>query len=173
MTTNFDRGVPSSVCGVRITRNRITTVIGWATGIRIQEAFSQFPIEVLGDVYAKHFELTRVRVSGSFDRVKIWHAPLSGLEGRPWPQQRDTLSMIQQYASSLELFNVHTGDTILFVETFTPTDRSLSIATDTVMMENCSFVARRMLESQPVNDVDGMAAIPVVTPGTGVPSNAA
>jgi hypothetical protein len=161
MATNFDRGVPSSVCGIRITRNNKTTVIGWATGIRIQEAFSQFPIEVLGDVYAKHFEMTRVRVSGSFDRIKLWLQPLSQLEGRPWPQQRGTLEMIRQYASSLELFNLYTGDSIIFVEQYTPTDRSMSVSADTVMMENCSFVARRMLEALPRNDVDSITTPPV------------
>lgn len=154
MTTNFDRGLPSSVCGVRIVWDGAQTDIGWVTGFRVQESFSQFPVEVLGDVYAKTYEMTRVRVSGSFDRFRIYKKPLSMLHGRPWPQQRDTLSMIRQYLSELVFYNIYTGDTILHVEQFRPTDRSITISADSIMMENCSWVARRMLEDLPTKDLD-------------------
>jgi hypothetical protein len=157
MASDFDRGLPSSVCGVNITWNGARTQIGWVTGFRVQESFSQFPIEVLGDVYMKTAEMTRVRVSGSFDKFRIYRKPLSALDGRPWPQQRDTLSMIQQYLSELTFTNIYTGEVVIQVEQFRPTDRSITISADSVMMENCSWIARRMIEVIPRLDVDATA----------------
>lgn len=160
MATDFDRGVPSSVCGVNITWAGRLTQIGWVTGFRMQESFSQLPIEVLGDVYMKTAEMTRVRVSGSFDRFRIWLKPLSGLETRPWPQQRNTLDMIRQYTSELTFTNIYTGEVILQVEQFRPTDRSITISTDSVLMENCSWIGRRMIEGQPRLDIDAAPSAP-------------
>jgi hypothetical protein len=41
------------------------------------------------------------------------------------------------------------------VENFKPTDRSITLTTDGVIMENCSFVATHMYEDQPLTNVDG------------------
>jgi hypothetical protein len=158
MSIDFDRGVPASVVGVRIVRNGVATPVGWAMGLRLQESMSQFPIDVLGDVFTKQHELTRVRVSGSFDMIRIYKKPLTAFEGRPWPQHTSTVQMIQQYLSEFEVFNVHTKEVLYVIEQFRPTDRSITLGTDTVLMENCSFVGRRFIEHRPTLDVDATVA---------------
>jgi len=149
---SFDRGLPSSAVGIRIVRNLRPVMIGWASGIRLQESIGQFPIDALGDVFTKQFETTRVRVSGSFDTIRIFRKPLVGTGA--WPAQTDTVSMIRKIASELQIYNPISGELLYLIETFSPTDRSITISTDTVMIENCSFVARRMIELEPRFDVD-------------------
>jgi len=154
----FDRGIPSTVCGIRVQRDGKVVDIGWASGARIQESLSQFPIDVLGDAFTKQFELVRVRVSGSFDTIRIYKKPLTHQDGRPWPAQTSTPQMIRQYLSTFELYNVYTGQAIYVVNQWAPTDRSISVTTDTVIMENCSFVARSMIEVSPTAPLEGLFA---------------
>jgi hypothetical protein len=161
MSLDFDRGVPASAVGVRIINAGRPTPIGWAMGIRLQESMSQFPIDVLGDVFTKQHELTRVRVSGSFDQIRIWLKPLTAYEGRPWPQQTNTLAMIQQYLSEFEVYNIHTKEVMYVIEQFRPTDRSITIGTDTVFMENCSFVGRRFIEHLPRLPIDASTSVQI------------
>jgi hypothetical protein len=150
-----DRAVSSLVAGIRIKN----TEIGWVQGFRIQESFTQFPIDALGDPYTKYHELTRVRVSGSFDRIRIYNKPLSGLlDNDLWLRQGEPIEFVRQYITSFVVYNIHTGEDLYTVEQFKPTDRSITLTTDGVIMENCSFVARRMLESTPTFTVDGQTA---------------
>lgn len=152
-----DRAVSSLVAGIRIKN----TEIGWVQGFRIQESFTQFPIDALGDPYTKYHELTRVRVSGSFDRIRIYNKPLSGLlDNDLWLRQGAPIEFVRQYITSFVVYNIHTGEDLYTVEQFKPTDRSITLTTDGVIMENCSFVARRMLESTPTFTVDGQTATP-------------
>lgn len=152
-----DRAVSSLVAGIRIKN----TEIGWVQGFRIQESFTQFPIDALGDPYTKYHELTRVRVSGSFDRIRIYNKPLSGLlDNDLWLRQGAPIEFVRQYITSFVVYNIHTGEDLYMVEQFKPTDRSITLTTDGVIMENCSFVARRMLESMPTFTVDGQPATP-------------
>ncbi len=149
-----DRAVSSLVAGIRI-KNK---PIGWVQGFRIQESFTQFPIDALGDAYTKYHELTRVRVSGSFDRIRIYNQPLSHIQDNDlWPQQGSTIEFVRQYITSFVVYNIHTGEDLYTVEQFKPTDRSITLTTDGVIMENCSFVARRMVEAKPNLSVDGLA----------------
>jgi hypothetical protein len=150
-----DRAVSSLVAGIRIKN----TEIGWVQGFRIQESFTQFPIDALGDPYTKYHELTRVRVSGSFDRIRIYNKPLSDLlDNDLWLRQGEPIEFVRQYITSFVVYNIHTGEDLYMVEQFKPTDRSITLTTDGVIMENCSFVARRMLESTPTFTVDGQTA---------------
>lgn len=152
-----DRAVSSLVAGIRIKN----TEIGWVQGFRIQESFTQFPIDALGDPYTKYHELTRVRVSGSFDRIRIYNKPLSGLlDNDLWLRQGEPIEFVRQYITSFVVYNIHTGEDLYMVEQFKPTDRSITLTTDGVIMENCSFVARRMLESKPTLTVDGQTPTP-------------
>jgi hypothetical protein len=152
-----DRAVSSLVAGIRIKN----VPIGWVQGFRLQESFTQFPIDALGDAYTKYHELTRVRVSGSFDRIRIYNSPLTDLReaGGPdndrWLKQGETIEFVRQYLTSFVVYNIHTGEDLYLVEQFKPTDRSITLTTDGVLMENCSFVARRMVESKPTLTVDG------------------
>lgn len=154
-----DRAVSSLVAGIRIKN----VAIGWVQGFRIQESFTQFPIDALGDAYTKYHELTRVRVSGSFDRIRIYNSPLTDLQGAGadndrWLRQGDTIEFIRQYVTSFVVYNIYTGQDLYTVEQFKPTDRSITLTTDGVIMENCSFVARRMLEQKPALSIDGQPA---------------
>ena len=152
MANGTDRAVSSLVAGIRIKN----TPIGWVQGFRLQESFTQFPIDALGDPYTKYHELTRVRVSGSFDRIRIYNKPLSGLlDNDLWPRQGDPIEFVRQYLTSFVVYNIYTGEDLYAVEQFKPTDRSITLTTDGVIMENCSFVARRMLEERPKLPVDG------------------
>jgi hypothetical protein len=152
-----DRAVSSLVAGIRIKN----TEIGWVQGFRIQESFTQFPIDALGDPYTKYHELTRVRVSGSFDRIRIYNKPLSGLlDNDLWLRQGEPIEFVRQYITSFVVYNIHTGEDLYTVEQFKPTDRSITLTTDGVIMENCSFVARRMIESTPTFTVDGQTVTP-------------
>ena len=151
-----DRAVSSLVAGIRIKN----VAIGWVQGFRLQESFTQFPIDALGDAYTKYHELTRVRVSGSFDRIRIYNSPLTDLKGAGsdndrWLRQGDTIEFIRQYVTSFVVYNIYTGQDLYTVEQFKPTDRSITLTTDGVIMENCSFVARRMIESKPEMTIDG------------------
>ena len=159
MANEINRAVSSLVAGIRIKN----TEIGWVQGFRIQESFTQFPIDALGDPYTKYHELTRVRVSGSFDRIRIYNKPLSGLlDNDLWLRQGEPIEFVRQYITSFVVYNIYTGEDLYTVEQFKPTDRSITLTTDGVIMENCSFVARRMRESTPNFTVDG--APPVPTP---------
>lgn len=151
-----DRAVSSLVAGIRIKN----VAIGWVQGFRLQESFTQFPIDALGDAYTKYHELTRVRVSGSFDRIRIYNSPLTDLQDAGpdndrWLRQGDTIEFIRQYVTSFVVYNIYTGQDLYIVEQFKPTDRSITLTTDGVIMENCSFVARRMLEAKPTTTIDG------------------
>jgi hypothetical protein len=152
MANGTDRAVSSLVAGIRIKN----TPIGWVQGFRLQESFTQFPIDALGDPYTKYHEMTRVRVSGSFDRIRIYNKPLSHLlDNDLWPKQGEPIEFVRQYLTSFVVYNIHTGEDLYTVEQFKPTDRSITLTTDGVIMENCSFVARRMFESKPDLTVDG------------------
>jgi hypothetical protein len=151
MPNPLDRAVSSLVAGIRIKN----LPIGWVQGFRLQESFTQFPIDVLGDAHTKYHELTRVRVSGSFDRIRIYNEPLSQIDNDIWLAQGDTITYVRQYLTNFVVYNIHTGEPLYTVEQFKPTDRSITLTTDGVIMENCSFVARRMLETRPNLSVDG------------------
>lgn len=155
-----NRAVSSLVAGIRIKNQPI----GWVQGFRLQESLTQFPIDALGDAYTKYHELTRVRVSGSFDRMRIYNKPLTAVNDPDiWPKHGDTIEFVRQYITSFVVYNIHTGESLYLVEQFKPTDRSITLTTDGVMMENCSFVARRMVEETPKFGPDGIA--PVVAGG--------
>ncbi len=53
--------------------------IALATGFQARESITQFPIEVLGDVYVKSHETVAIRVSCSFDTMHVLSRPMSGL----------------------------------------------------------------------------------------------
>lgn len=147
-----DRAVSSLVAGIRIKNQPI----GWVQGFRLQESFTQFPIDALGDAYTKYHELTRVRVSGSFDRIRIYSEPLTKLEDQDiWPKHLSTIELVRQYLTSFVVYNIHTGESLYTVHQFKPTDRSITLTTDGVMMENCSFVAQRMVEEKTNLGPDG------------------
>lgn len=147
-----DRAVSSLVAGIRIKNQPI----GWVQGFRLQESFTQFPIDALGDAYTKYHELTRVRVSGSFDRIRIYSEPLTKLEDQDiWPKHLSTIELVRQYLTSFVVYNIHTGEGLYTVHQFKPTDRSITLTTDGVMMENCSFVAQRMVEERTRLGPDG------------------
>lgn len=147
-----DRAVSSLVAGIRIKNQPI----GWVQGFRLQESFTQFPIDALGDAYTKYHELTRVRVSGSFDRIRIYSEPLTKLEDQDiWPKHLSTIELVRQYLTSFVVYNIHTGEGLYTVHQFKPTDRSITLTTDGVMMENCSFVAQRMVEEKTTMGPDG------------------
>lgn len=152
-----DRAVSSLVAGIRIKN----TAIGWVQGFRIQESFTQFPIDALGDAYTKYHELTRIRVSGSFDRMRIYNKPLSHLlDNDLWPKQsKNTIDFVRQYITNFVVYNIHTGEDLYIVEQYKATDRSITLTTDGVLMENCSFVARRMEENLPQKTVDGLTPL--------------
>lgn len=152
-----DRAVSSLVAGIRIKN----VAIGWVQGFRIQESFTQFPIDALGDAYTKYHELTRIRVSGSFDRMRIYNKPLTGLlDNDLWPKQsKNTIEFVRQYITNFVVYNIHTGDDLYIVEQYKATDRSITLTNDGVLMENCSFVARRMEESAPSRTVDGLTPL--------------
>jgi hypothetical protein len=157
MANEINRAVSSLVAGIRIKN----VEIGWVQGFRIQESFTQFPIDALGDPYTKYHELTRVRVSGSFDRIRIYNKPLSGLlDNDLWLRQGEPIEFVRQYLTSFVVYNIYTGEDLYTVEQFKPTDRSITLTTDGVIMENCSFVARRMLESKPAATIDGQPPTP-------------
>ncbi len=150
-----NRAVSSLVAGIRIKNQPI----GWVQGFRLQESFTQFPIDALGDAYTKYHELTRVRVSGSFDRMRIYNKPLTILNDPDiWPRHGDTIEFVRQFLTTFVVYNIHTGDGLYTVHQFKPTDRSITLTTDGVMMENCSFVASRMVEEFPAQGPDGGAA---------------
>lgn len=169
-----DRPLSSAAVGIRVTTSRGPVEIGWASGVRLQESFSQFAIEVLGDLYAKQHELTRIRVSGSFDHMRIYRAPLAALHNSAWLAQLSTVRMIQQYLTTFTLFNTVTGEALYEVTHYKPTDRSITLTTDGVVMENCSFVARSLHERVPIRNLDGTgpsnAPIPPEVLDTGLPS---
>lgn len=159
MSDRPDRAVSSLVAGIRIKNKEI----GWVQGFRIQESFTQFPIDALGDPYTKYHELTRVRVSGSFDRIRIYNKPLTDIDGPDndrWLRQGNPIEFVRQYLTSFVVYNIYTGQDLYTVEQFKPTDRSITLTTDGVIMENCSFVARRMLEEKPSTTIDGQPAVP-------------
>jgi hypothetical protein len=152
MANDTSRAVSSLVAGIRIKNKEI----GWVQGFRIQESFTQFPIDALGDPYTKYHELTRVRVSGSFDRIRIYSEPLSKiLDNDLWLSQGNPIEFVRQYVTSFVVYNIYTGEDLYTVEQYKPTDRSITLTTDGVIMENCSFVARRMIEAAPQRTVDG------------------
>ena len=152
MANDTSRAVSSLVAGIRIKNKEI----GWVQGFRIQESFTQFPIDALGDPYTKYHELTRVRVSGSFDRIRIYSEPLSKiLDNDLWLSQGSPIEFVRQYVTSFVVYNIYTGEDLYTVEQYKPTDRSITLTTDGVIMENCSFVARRMIEAAPQRTVDG------------------
>ncbi len=152
-TSRPERAVSSLVAGIRIKNQPI----GWVQGFRLQESFTQFPVDVLGEAHTVYHELTRVRVSGSFDRIRIYTAPLSKInaDNDIWLSHGDSRSYVLQYLTNFVVYNIHTNQGLYRVSNFKPTDRSITLTTDGVIMENCSFVATHMYEEQPLTNVDG------------------
>lgn len=139
--------------------------IGWATGFRAEESYSQFPIDVLGDVYTQTHELVSVKVSGSFERFRIYQAPLAhAVDGeglKLWYDQNDsTPDLLKYLEKSFTLEDTSPSVTavngagapanpaVYTIVGWKPMSRSISYSTGSVLVENCSWVAIRLLESQ-------------------------
>lgn len=132
------------------------TPIGWATGFRAEEAYSQFPIDVLGDVYTQTHELVGVKVSGSFDRFRVYNEPLAHLAastGGPlwYNQQLDTAALITLLEKEFTLEDtaaIGATTPVYTIIGWKPSSRSISYNNGSVLMESCSWVAIRILESK-------------------------
>jgi hypothetical protein len=117
--------------------------IALATGFQVREAITQFPVEVLGDVYVKSHETVAIRVSGSFDTMHVLSRPLSGLTddaGPLWPRG-ETLEVIQYEPLTVTLVDALTGKYVLRLNSMMPESRTWTVAAGSVLMENGSFVA--------------------------------
>lgn len=135
--------------------------IGWATGFRAEESYSQFPIDVLGDVYTQTHELVSVKVSGSFERFRIYQEPLAHLPIGPGPenalwydQHKNTPDLLKYLEKEFTLEDttnsaVSGGPAAVFtIIGWKPMSRSISYSTGSVLVENCSWVAIRLLETK-------------------------
>lgn len=123
--------------------------VGKVQGFRVTEDFSQFPIEGLGDLFVESHEILSIRVSGTFDILRILEAPFNRTGSGIWYSQQATQrSIILQGASTISLRDDITGADILAVEAMKPTSRTFSINQGQVLMENGSFVARKLKERQ-------------------------
>lgn len=129
--------------------------IGWATGFRCQETFSQFAIEILGDAYVQQHELTGVRNSGSFDKIKLNMEALTSLENDGGPiwynQAKDTSGLLQLEIQTLTLSTkLPSGDIVGLIEIagFKPESRVWAAAQGSVMTENISFVCTKIKENK-------------------------
>lgn len=126
--------------------------IGWATGFRCQETFSQFAIEILGSAYVQQHELTGVRNSGSFDKIKLNTEALGSLgNGTVWYRQANdnTSTLIQLEVNVLVLtakdhLGVEHG--VIEIHGFKPESRVWAAAQGSVMTENVSFVCTQIVE---------------------------
>lgn len=137
--------------------------IGWATGFRAEEAYSQFPIDVLGDVYTQTHELVGVKVSGSFDRFRVYSEPLAHMNTQGeqplwYNQEKDTPDLIRLLEKEFTLEDTaavpgSSGATSVPVYTiigWKPSSRSITYNNGAVLMESCSWVAIRIIESKVV-----------------------
>jgi hypothetical protein len=130
--------------------------IGWATGFRAEEAYSQFPIDVLGDVYTQTHELVGVKVSGSFDRFRVYSEPLAhvnvgGNQPLWYDQSKDTPELIRLLEKEFTLEDTAAvgGNSALYtIIGWKPSSRSISYNNGSVLMESCSWVAIRIIESR-------------------------
>jgi hypothetical protein len=134
------------------------TPIGWATGFRAEEAYSQFPIDVLGDVYTQTHELVGVKVSGSFDRFRVYNEPLAhatGNNGALWYNQaNDTPDLIKLLEKEFTLEDTANSSTtggpaaVYTIIGWKPSSRSITYNNGSVLMESCAWVAIRIIESK-------------------------
>jgi hypothetical protein len=134
--------------------------IGWATGFRAEEAYSQFPIDVLGDVYTQTHELVGVKVSGSFDRFRVYSEPLahqttSGGQPLWYNQANDTPDLIKLLEKEFTLEDTAGVTTsgvnpapVYTIIGWKPSSRSITYNNGSVLMESCSWVAIRIIESR-------------------------
>jgi hypothetical protein len=144
------RGVPHTQLAVRV--QGIT--IGWVTGFRVDESYNQFPIKVLGDAFTQVHELVDITVSGSCEKFRIYTEPLvhirDGNGNRLWyDQAQDTPALIRLLEREMVLATTaEPGSPPLYtVIGWKPSGRSLSVGQGGVLMENFSWVAIRVLES--------------------------
>ncbi len=126
-------------------------LIGWATGFRCQETFSQFAIEILGSAYVQQHELTGVRNSGSFDKIKLNTEALGDLgAGTVWYSQlADTSGLIQLEVNNLILTakdRYGEEHAVIEIQGFKPESRVWAAAQGSVMTENISFVCIKIIE---------------------------
>lgn len=130
-------------------------VVGWATDVSFEETYGQFPIEVLGDVYVQTHELLSVRVSGTFGKFRIYLEPISGISGVWYDQNQDTAQIIRYLEKELTLcdISVFNAPPLLTLVGFKPSSRRVSISTGAIMMENASFVGKRLLETKAMGAV--------------------
>lgn len=136
--------------------------IGWATDVAFEETFAQFPIEILGDVYIQAHELTGIRVSGTFGKFRIYLEPLSQIVGDNaiwYDQNQDTAQIIRFLGKELTLADatIPNSPPVMTMIGFKPTSRRITISTGSVMIENGSFVGKKLIETK------SMAAIPIGT----------
>jgi len=156
--TNFVKQAFSSARGVLKLKG---VPIGWATGFRAEESYSQFPIDVLGDVFTQTHELVSVKVSGSFEKFRVYQEPLAHAvaANEPlWYDQGKTTPELLQYlekeftledTSPLVSGGTPTSSKALYtIIGWKPMSRSISYSTGSVLVENCSWVAIRLLESK-------------------------
>lgn len=132
--------------------------IGWATDVSFEETYAQFPVEVLNNVYVEAHELTAVRVSGTFGKFRIYLEPLSQAVGSNaiWYDQNQTTHQIIQFLEKeLTLTNGADANSppLLTCIGFKPSSRRINIATGSIMMENASFVGKKLLETKAMQSV--------------------
>jgi len=133
--------------------------VGWATDVSFEESYAQFPIEVLNDVFVQGHELTAVRVSGSFGKFRIYSEPLvsavapggTAPNDRVWyDQTRTTGQLINLLGKEMTIQDsaYDGGPALLVCIGFKPSSRRISVSTGSIMMENVSFVAQKLIESE-------------------------
>lgn len=135
-------------------------VVGWATDVSFEESYAQFPIDVLGDVYVQGHELTSIRVSGSAGKFRIYMEPLSGVVGNLWYDQaspngdtRQIISAMENKSITIADGTIDTAPPLITLVGFKPSSRRISVSTGSLMMENVSFVGRRLIESKDMSAV--------------------
>lgn len=127
--------------------------VGWATDVSFEETYGQFPVEVLNDVYVQAHELTAVRVSGSFGKFRIYFEPLSQLAGDSaiwYDQNQATPQLMAFLEKELTLCDGASSNAppLLTLIGFKPTSRRSSVATGSILMENATFVGKKLLETK-------------------------
>ncbi len=135
------RSFSGARCQVRIDG----ALVGWATGLEVDENLGLVRVDVMDDPYSQEIELVGVTVSGQVSQVAIYGSTLA--EQLKYPQG-DKLAILLMPAATLTIVDSVEGKTLLSVYGFKFSSRHFSIDRNSVMMTNASFQAIRLATHQ-------------------------
>jgi hypothetical protein len=119
-------------------------VIGWATGVEIDETIQQVRVDVLDDPYTQEIETVGIVVSGRIAQVNMYGNTLAeDAQGKKYPQG-SKIDVLLHPAVTLTIVDSIEGKVLFEVYGMKFSGRSHNVDRMSVMMTNLSFQAIRM-----------------------------